>query len=186
TAVTRKDEESITYLNRGQTYAIQLKDNLSKNELISSTISIHFHLSKHRAITNTFWKYWLSQQSEPNPRLIEIDIDNSVGATNINLSSFDKISFNWNGRTGAKIMVRFKFLSTDFTKTKGVKGIPLRVLAKSHYLQEASTRMRDNQEESCFCTIKLFRDKGAERKTKDDAKHRTKLLEKTYGTNNAN
>ncbi|KAI7903739.1 CP2 transcription factor-domain-containing protein [Cokeromyces recurvatus] len=182
TAVTKKDEESITYLNRGQVYSIQLKDNLSKNQVITSTISISFHLSKHRAITDTFWKYWLSQQSEPNPRLIEIDNTNSIGVTNVNLSNFDKIIFNWNGEVGAKIMIRFKFLSTDFTKTKGVKGIPLRVLMKSQF-QEINTEMINNHETS-FCTIKLFRDKGAERKTKDDSKHRTKLLEKIYGKTN--
>lgn len=37
-------------------------------------------------------------------------------------------------------------------------------------------------DEVCFCKVKLFRDKGAERKNKDDAKQISKQLEKVYGT----
>ena len=35
--------------------------------------------------------------------------------------------------------------------------------------------------ESCYCKIKLFRDKGAERKNKDDKKQMTKQMEKVIG-----
>ncbi|KAG1061619.1 hypothetical protein G6F42_027630 [Rhizopus arrhizus] len=38
--------------------------------------------------------------------------------------------------------------------------------------------------EICFCKVKLFRDKGAERKNKDDAKQISKQLEKVYGKAN--
>lgn len=45
------------------------------------------------------------------------------------------------------------------------------------------SRVADNQtqDEICFCKVKLFRDKGAERKNKDDAKQISKQLEKVYG-----
>lgn len=40
----------------------------------------------------------------------------------------------------------------------------------------------DSFSEVCYCRVKLFRDKGAERKNKDDAKQISKQLEKVYGT----
>lgn len=90
----------------------------------------------------------------------------------MSLPSFDKISFSWNTRIGAKIYIRFKCLSTDFSRIKGVKGIPLRAQMENRWGTES---------ESCYCKIKLFRDKGAERKNKDDAKQILKQLEKVYG-----
>lgn len=49
------------------------------------------------------------------------------------------------------------------------------------------SRVADNpsqESEICFCKVKLFRDKGAERKNKDDAKQISKQLEKVYGKAN--
>lgn len=76
--------------------------------------------------------------------------------------------------------MRFKCLSTDFSRIKGVKGIPLRAQMESHVAanEVAGTSAVD---EVCFCKVKLFRDKGAERKNKDDAKQISKQLEKVYG-----
>lgn len=67
--------------------------------------------------------------------------------------SFDRISFKWNGRAGAKLMVRFNCLSTDFSRVKGVKGIPLRVHMNSMASNDEQTLER------AFAKIKLFRDK---------------------------
>lgn len=92
--------------------------------------------------------------------------------------TFNKITFKWNGRYGAKLLVRFKCLSTDFSRIKGVKGIPLRAQMESMTMDTTSFN------EACYCRIKLFRDKGAERKNKDDVKQITKQLEKVYGKAN--
>lgn len=73
TAVTQKAEESaITYLNRGQTYGIQLNDKQDSNEVITSTLSIAFHSSSHRRIAESYWKFWVSQQKQPEARAIDI------------------------------------------------------------------------------------------------------------------
>ena len=107
-----------------------------------------------------------------------IDTSQSTGISDLTFPSFDKITFKWNGSYGAKLMVRFKCLSTDFSRVKGVKGIPLRA-------QMSSQPVEDTQDpEVCFCKVKLFRDKGAERKNKDDAKQISKQLEKVYGKAN--
>lgn len=109
---------------------------------------------------------------------LSIDASQSTGISDLSFPSFDKIKFNWNGRYGSKIHVRFKCLSTDFSRIKGVKGIPLRTQMESHVPGDDDTAAVD---EICFCKVKLFRDKGAERKNKDDAKQISKQLEKVYG-----
>ncbi|OBZ81741.1 AP-2 complex subunit sigma [Choanephora cucurbitarum] len=181
TAVTQRAEETtITYLNRGQTYGILLNDKNTQNEIISSTVSIGFHSTSHRRIAENYWKFWINQQKQENPRAIDIDINQSEGITELHFPSFDKISFKWNGRFGAKLFVRFNCLSTDFSRIKGVKGIPLRAQMESHVAGD-SILARPEINEVCFCKVKLFRDKGAERKNKDDAKQISKQLEKVYG-----
>lgn len=103
-----------------------------------------------------------------------LDITRSNGAQAIECRRFDRISFKWNGKLGASVHIRFNCLSTDFSRIKGVKGIPLR-------LQIESTQLQQSDPERTYCRIKLFRDKGAERKNKDDAKHIERQLEKNRG-----
>ncbi|KAK4509576.1 Transmembrane 9 superfamily member [Mucor velutinosus] len=184
TAVTQKAEESaITYLNRGQVYGIQLNDKRGQDQIITSTLSIAFHSSSHRRIAESYWKFWIGQQKQSEARAIDIDASQCTGITNLSFPSFDKITFDWNGKYGAKIYVRFKCLSTDFSRIKGVKGIPLRTQMETHVDADLATGVPE-LDEVCFCKVKLFRDKGAERKNKDDAKQISKQLEKVYGKAN--
>jgi hypothetical protein len=89
--------------------------------------------------------------------------------------SFDRIAFDWHGRHGAKLFVRFHCLSTDFSRIKGVKGIPLRACMSSqiasandplllrHYAGTFLPSDKDQPDvdylEQSFCKVKLFRDK---------------------------
>ncbi|KAI8980883.1 CP2 transcription factor-domain-containing protein [Pilobolus umbonatus] len=181
TAVTQKAEESaITYLNRGQGYFIQLNDKQMSNKEITSTLSIQFHTPSYRKKADDYWRFWIAQQKQEGARAIDIDANQSTGITDLEFPSFDKISFKWNGVYGAKIHIRFKCLSTDFSRIKGVKGIPLRAQVESE-AQVDSLDQEETIKETCFCKVKLFRDKGAERKNKDDAKQIARQLEKIYG-----
>lgn len=84
-----------------------------------------------------------------------------------------------NGRSECSISVRFNFLSTDFSHSKGVKGIPVRLCAKTEKIQpEFSNSTSDNQAEVCYAKVKLFRDHGAERKLANDVAHVKKTIEK--------
>lgn len=109
------------------------------------------------------------------------DASQSTGIHNVQFPSFDRITFEWNGSQGAKIFVRFNCLSTDFSRIKGVKGIPLRAYMESKVSCPATLDYQfagtiqpksddtgkkqgsdgDSYEytENCFCKIKLFRDK---------------------------
>ncbi|KAF7727014.1 grainyhead-like [Apophysomyces ossiformis] len=176
TAVTQKTETPVTYLNRGQAYAIQLVDKQGYDGRITSTFVIMFHDPSHRRVALNYWKFWIGQQKDPHhARAIDIDVNQSTGLLQVRYPSFDRITFDWNGSQGAKIYVRFNCLSTDFSRIKGIKGIPLR----AHMESEAEDG--DGTTERCFCKIKLFRDKGAERKNKDDAKQIGKQFEKIHG-----
>ncbi|KAI7900676.1 CP2 transcription factor-domain-containing protein [Cokeromyces recurvatus] len=190
TAASQKiDETPLTYLNKGQYYIITLKDKDRYDGDIISTVSITFHEESYRASAKDYWKFWLTQQKNTNDaKAIEIDLTRSNGAQAIEGNrQFDRISFRWNGKLGASVQIRFNCLSTDFSRIKGVKGIPLRLQIESEQQpQQPATlphmiRSPSQQIERTFCRIKLFRDKGAERKNKDDAKHIERQLEKLRG-----
>ncbi|GAA5813759.1 hypothetical protein MFLAVUS_007246 [Mucor flavus] len=211
TAVKKKhDEQPVTYLNRGQAYLLDLsatsqqENHQYPTNTMTSTISIAFHEPSHRQIAESYWKYWISQQEIPKEaRAIDLDTNQTTGIYNIRLISFDRISFDWHSRFGAKIYVRFNCLSTDFSRIKGVKGIPLRCVMETNMnymsLPEDSMLYRGSFEKisSCkqdvfqykefsYCKIKLFRDKGAERKNKDDKKQIDKQKEKIIASTNGN
>lgn len=184
-AAQRIDECSLTYLNKSQLYGITINDHEKYDGDLQSSIRITFYDESHRRMAGTYWSFWLSQQ--PNPKIaksIQLDKTASSNITNCDDStkSFDSVQFKWNGLKGCKIYVKFNCLSTDFSRVKGVKGIPLKV--------QIITKAVDSPTfiESCFCKIKLFRDKGAERKNKDDQRHLDKVWDKMKGkhTNNDN
>jgi len=179
-AAQRIDENTMTYLNKGQSYAFTLNDQEKFEGDITSVIRIMFHDESHRKMSKTYWNFWFNQQSyQKNPRAIDIDKASSSGVKNIEHKGFDRITFDWNGKKGAKLFIKFNCLSTDFSRIKGVKGIPLRVMMESKIENHSNLSVI----EKSFSKIKLFRDKGAERKNKDDAKHLDKMWEKIRKSN---
>ncbi|KAF9955064.1 grainyhead-like [Mortierella alpina] len=190
-AMQRQDETPVTYLNKGQFYAVALKDTEEYDGDITSVIRVTFHDASHRRLAARYWSFWLSQQANPKTaRALDIEKASSIGMMEIQSKTFDRISFKWNGKSGAKLMVRFNCLSTDFSRIKGVKGIPLRVhmdtfLNGNGNNAATATAHQDDPPpmERAFAKIKLFRDKGAERKNKDDHKHLEKMWDKMRGKN---
>ncbi|CAO3573560.1 unnamed protein product [Mortierella alpina] len=191
-AMQRQDETPVTYLNKGQFYAVALKDTEEYDGDITSVIRVTFHDASHRRLAARYWSFWLSQQANPKTaRALDIEKASSIGMMEIQSKTFDRISFKWNGKSGAKLMVRFNCLSTDFSRIKGVKGIPLRVHmdtflnGNGNNAATATSQQDDPQPpmERSFAKIKLFRDKGAERKNKDDHKHLEKMWDKMRGKN---
>ncbi|CAO3628584.1 unnamed protein product [Mucor fragilis] len=180
TAASQKLEEPpLTYLNKGQYYNINLKDKDRYDGDIISTVAITFHDENHRVSATDYWKFWLTQQKDgEDARAVEIDLSRSSGAQAIEGRQFDRVSFRWNGKLGGSVHIRFNCLSTDFSRIKGVKGIPLRLQIESEQAHPFVTatattshhlRQHHHQHpyiEKTYCRIKLFRDKGAERKTK--------------------
>ncbi|KAF9086594.1 grainyhead-like [Mortierella sp. AD031] len=178
-AMQRQDETPVTYLNKGQFYTVVLEDTEEYDGDITSVIKVTFHDASHRRLAARYWSFWLSQQSNPKvARALDIEKASSSGMMEVQSKTFDRISFKWNGKAGAKLMVRFNCLSTDFSRIKGVKGIPLRV-----HMDTTADNGDEHSMERSFAKIKLFRDKGAERKNKDDHKHLEKMWDKMRGKN---
>lgn len=97
--------------------------------------------------------------------------------------SFDGFCITWtvNPATGASdctVPVRFNFLSTDFSHSKGVKGIPVRLCTKTELVSPGDDSGATHESEVCYCKVKLFRDHGAERKLSNDIAHVKKTIEK--------
>ncbi|KAG0042917.1 grainyhead-like, partial [Gryganskiella cystojenkinii] len=201
-AMQRQEETPVTYLNKGQFYTVALEDTEEYDGDITSVIKVTFHDASHRRLAAPYWSFWLSQQANPKTaRALDIEKASSSGMMEVQSKTFDRISFKWNGKSGAKLMVRFNCLSTDFSRIKGVKGIPLRVHMDTildgiggshsnghnpqHHNNSNNNNGSDNGQavERSFAKIKLFRDKGAERKNKDDHKHLEKMWDKMRGKN---
>ncbi|KAJ2780108.1 hypothetical protein GGI15_003652 [Coemansia interrupta] len=133
-AAQKADEPTLTYLNKGQLYGISLLDKTHSDTFYSTTLRIAFHEDSHRKSAPTYWNFWLNQQENPRAaRAIELDKAGSIGVVSAEDKQFDRVTFQWQGRRGAKVMVRFNCLSTDFSRIKGVKGIPLRIHLDTHY-----------------------------------------------------
>lgn len=109
--------------------------------------------------------------------------DPSRPKVELEYASFDGFCVTWtpgtNGNAECAISVRFNFLSTDFSHSKGVKGIPVRLCAKTELLLDSmSPTSMQPAHEVCYCKVKLFRDHGAERKLSNDVAHVKKTIEK--------
>ncbi|KAJ5100758.1 hypothetical protein N7456_006810 [Penicillium angulare] len=75
------------------------------------------------------------------------------------------------------VPIRFRFLSTDFNYSKGVKGVPLRFCAMTELLSPKIAGTL-SESEVCYCKVKLFRDHGAKRKQANDLQHVRKSIVK--------
>ncbi|KAK9847922.1 hypothetical protein MYU51_017385 [Penicillium brevicompactum] len=182
------NDPTITYLNKGQTYSISITDLKSPplaNGLVKYRTSIRVSFQdKHQASRPTsswqLWKDIRGQESHRKDGLLRavefVDLDpGNKRRTQLERISLDGFSIIWYAdstaqASGCSIGVRFNFLSTDFSRSKGVKGASLRLCAKTQAdLGDAELR---------FCHVKLFRDHGAERKMFTDVSQLKRAIEK--------
>ncbi|KAF3920710.1 hypothetical protein AA313_de0200243 [Arthrobotrys entomopaga] len=198
--IRHRDEIPVTYLNKGQAYTISIVDT-SPPSIINgalryrSFIRISFQDDGQRQRAATCWQLWkegrgTNEAHQRGGKLQAVEyVNTSVtgedekkrGRTDIDTASFDGFSVIWTPAPGSFetiVSVRFNFLSTDFSHSKGVKGIPVRLCAKTEMLSSGSPQPSNDQPEVCFCKVKLFRDHGAERKLANDILHVKKTMDK--------
>lgn len=198
--IKHPDEIPVTYLNKGQAYTISIADTvppaLGSNARYRTYVRISFHDEGQRAKPAQCWQLWkegrgTNEAHQRGGRLQAVEfVENSAngedekkkGKVELESASFDGFAVTWSpstaGQTDTLISVRFNFLSTDFSHSKGVKGIPVRLCAKTELLTSGSPRSQSEAPEICFCKVKLFRDHGAERKLANDVLHVKKTIEK--------
>ncbi|KAL8683974.1 MAG: hypothetical protein Q9186_000004 [Xanthomendoza sp. 1 TL-2023] len=201
--VKHPDEIPVTYLNKGQAYAVSIVDTLGvipSPALIRyrTVIRISFEDQQQRQRPAACWQLWkegrgLAEAHQRGGKLQAVEyVDPNQGGevttkrsrVELEKSSFDCFSVTWSPAQGASsaecsVAVRFNFLSTDFSHSKGVKGIPVRLCAKTEILSPGTPESPPGPiSEVCFCKVKLFRDHGAERKLSNDVAHIKKNIEK--------
>ncbi|KAM9874805.1 CP2 transcription factor [Verticillium dahliae] len=202
TMIKHADEIPVTYLNKGQAYSMSIVDTNASLPVAPGTkyrtfVRISFEDEEQRKNPDGCWSLWKEGRgtNEAHQRDGKLQAVEYVEAkempregdnrTQIELesSSFDGFSVLWtpgiNGGAECNMAVRFNFLSTDFSHSKGVKGIPLRFCAKtSTFPIDTSQPAADANPEICYCEIKLFRDHGAERKLSNDVARVKKSIDK--------
>lgn len=201
--IKQADEIPVTYLNKGQAYSLSIVDTHATIPIHPGTrfrtfVRVSFEDDEQRLKPGVCWSLWKEGrgQNEAHQRGGKLQAVEYVEAgqpadaedkrTRVELegSSFDGFSVIWTpGSQGApevNVAVRFNFLSTDFSHSKGVKGIPVRLCAKTTMLSPDSSQPGGDElgSDLCFCKVKLFRDHGAERKLSNDVAHVKKSIDK--------
>lgn len=180
--IQRRGDDTLTYLNKGQFYAISFEGNVdppsTEEEIqrVRSVVHLVFRDEKDPRTECEHWQYWHSQQPNPQQRAFDIDRKSCQNIEdNIDEISYNAAMFTWSPHLNAKIVIRINCLSTDFSSQKGVKGIPLHLQIDTY---EDIPSPDTEPVHRSFCQIKVFRDKGAERKNKDESKSAEKRIQK--------
>ncbi|XP_061764579.1 grainyhead-like transcription factor 2b isoform X2 [Nerophis ophidion] len=175
----KQGEGPMTYLNKGQFYAVTLNELSANNRLrhpiskVRSVIMVVFSEDKNRDEQLKYWKYWHSRQHTAKQRVLDIaDYKESFNTiSNIEEIAYNAISFTWDVNEEAKIFITVNCLSTDFSSQKGVKGLPLMIQIDTYSYNNRSNKPLHR----AYSQIKVFCDKATERKIRDEER---KLLRK--------
>ncbi|XP_054706160.1 protein grainyhead-like isoform X2 [Uloborus diversus] len=181
----RREDDRMTYINKGQYYGITLEyspdpDRPLRSCTVKSTVMLVFREEKSPEDELKAWKFWHGRQHSVKQRILDADTKNSCGIIGqIEEVTHNAIAFYWNPMEGpAKVNVSVHCLSTDFSNQKGVKGFPLHIqIDTTDDLREGAPPIHRG-----YCQIKVFCDKGAERKTRDEERRAAKRKLSATGT----
>lgn len=201
--IRHADEIPVTYLNKGQAYSMSIVDStaLGPSQMPTkyrTVVRISFEDEQQRLKPAACWQLWkegrgLAEAHQRGGKLQAVEyVDPHLGgeddsrrpSVELERASFDSFSVIWTPNPAMKtaecsVAVRFNFLSTDFSHSKGVKGIPVRLCAKTEMISSATPDSPPGPiSEVCYCKVKLFRDHGAERKLSNDVAHVKKTIDK--------
>ncbi|KAF4088101.1 hypothetical protein AMELA_G00078960 [Ameiurus melas] len=176
-------EGPMIYLNRGQFYGVTLCEaGISKGlrhpiSKVRSVVMVVFGEDKCRDEQLKHWNYWHTRQHTAKQRVLDIadykESFNTIG--NLEEIAYNAVSFTWDINEEAKVFITVNCLSTDFSSQKGVKGLPLMIQIDTYSYNNRSNKPIHR----AYCQIKVFCDKGAERKIRDE--ERKQIRKKTKG-----
>ncbi|KAI9036242.1 uncharacterized protein KD926_002151 [Aspergillus affinis] len=197
-------EIPVTYLNRCQPYLISVTDTRPPSFRVQTAryrtyVRISFDNAAQREDPVGSWRLWrdgrgLNEARKRDGKLSAVEFVNvrndgfrEEGAAHVELqsTSFDGFCVQWTVephavRVGCEMHVAFNCLSTDFSLSKGVKGAPLRLCAKTELVSQGLIQQpgAPGSTEICYCKVKVFRDHGAERKLSNDTIHLRRAIRK--------
>lgn len=196
TSMVKDNERPISYLNKGQTYGISVRDTtpaMHRSGLTTyrTSFRIDFHGDEQRQDAQRLWQQWKDERvQQPGgiapalEHITEARLPAQVLKLSLEEQSFDGFSRIWTARNSAvpEFSFRFRcnFLSTDFSTLKGVKGVPLRLYATTEVIDHFGTNAAHHSSETSYCKIKLFRPHGAERKMTNDKATLDRLISKLH------
>ncbi|XP_034400503.1 upstream-binding protein 1 isoform X2 [Cyclopterus lumpus] len=168
-------DETLTYLNQGQSYEVRMLDNRKpeelpelNNKMVKSIVRVVFHdrrlqYTEHQQLEG--WKW-----NRPGDRLLDIDIPMSVGIVEpkTHPSQLNAAEFLWDMNKRTSVFVQVHCISTEFTPRKhgGEKGVPFRIQFDT--FAQGDCGEYTEHLHSASCQIKVFKPKGADRKQKTD------------------
>ncbi|KAF5924634.1 hypothetical protein HPG69_004506 [Diceros bicornis minor] len=168
----KSGESPMAYLNKGQFYPVTLRTPSGRKGLalssdkVKSVVMVVFDNEKVPVEQLRFWKHWHSRQPTAKQRVIDVADckENFNTVQHIEEVAYNALSFVWNVNEEAKVFIGINCLSTDFSSQKGVKGVPLNLQIDTYDCGSGPERLVHR----AVCQIKIFCDKGAERKMRDD------------------
>ncbi|XP_012582567.1 PREDICTED: upstream-binding protein 1-like isoform X1 [Condylura cristata] len=174
-AAVKLHDETLTYLNQGQSYEIRMLDNRQMGQmpeitgkLLKSIVRVVFHdrrlqYTEHQQLEG--WKW-----NRPGDRLLRLDIPLSVGITDTKTTptQLNAVEFLWNPAKRTSAFIQVHCISTEFTPRKhgGERGVPFRIQVDT-FKQNENGDYTDHVH-SASCQIKVFKPKGADRRHKTD------------------
>ena len=181
----RKDEDRCTYLNKGQFYGVTLEYRPSPTEPIhgdmtsvKTVVMLVFRDAKNPDDEVNAWEFWHQRQPTAKQRIIDAETNNmsdECGINQIEDVSYNAIAVYWNPlQKPAFISIAVQCLSTDFSLQKGVKGLPLHLQVDT-YVKNPEDGEYDIVHRG-YCQVKVFCDKGAERKFRQEERRATRKV----------
>ncbi|XP_027522209.1 transcription factor CP2-like protein 1 [Corapipo altera] len=169
----RHHEETLTYLNQGQSYEIRMVgtprgDPAEGRRMVKSVVRVSFHDRRLQYSEQQQLEGW--RWSRPGDRILDIDIPLSVGVLEpqIHPTLLNTVEFLWDPSRRTSVFVQAHCISTEFTlrKNGGEKGVPFRIQIDTF----GAGGKGDPPEHlhSASCLVKVFKPKGADRKLKTD------------------
>ncbi|XP_073999665.1 grainy head isoform X3 [Rhodnius prolixus] len=172
----RREDDRVTYINKGQFYGITMEyipdpDRPLKTQTVKSIVMLMFREEKSPDDEIKAWQFWHGRQHSVKQRILDADTKNSVGFVGcIEEVAHNAIAVYWNPlESSAKLNIAVQCLSTDFSSQKGVKGLPLHIQIDTYEDPREGPVIHRG-----YCQIKVFCDKGAERKTRDEERRAAK------------
>uniref|UniRef100_A0A665VY96 Transcription factor CP2-like 1 n=1 Tax=Echeneis naucrates TaxID=173247 RepID=A0A665VY96_ECHNA len=170
----KQQEETLTYLNQGQSYEIRMLNRKLveytdiSSKCVKSIVRVIFHDRRLQYMEHQQLEGW--RWNRPGDRILDIDVPLSVGIMEPRSHPLhlNTIEFLWDPVKSASVFIQVNCISTEFTPRKhgGEKGVPFRIQVDTFTTNEHGEYME--YVHSSSCQVKVFKPKGADRKLKTD------------------